>query len=113
MRPMTRYLLSFVLMGVACIRADAQTPQSPLAPLPSAGDMWKYRQTKPGQQVGREHVVQVRSAAAGKIVDDTMVAGQAPVEAEHRSGAYLISQGVSLFSPYLNVLGPVASTVRA
>ena len=78
--------------------------------LPSPGDTWKYRQTKPGQGGGREHVVQVRSSGAGKIVDDLMIAGQAPIEIDHTSGAYLVNQGVSLFSPYLNVLGPMGSS---
>ena len=77
---------------------------------PSPGDTWKYRQTKLGQGGGREHVVQVRSSGGGKIVDEVMIAGQAPIETDHTSGAYLINQGVSLFSPYLNVLGPMGSS---
>jgi len=89
---------------------SSRAPSASGSRLPSPGDTWKYRQSKPGQGGGREHVVQVRSSAVGKIVDDLTIAGQAPVEIEHTSGAYLINQGVSLFSPYLNVLGPMGSS---
>jgi hypothetical protein len=78
--------------------------------LPSPGDTWKYRQTKPGLGGGREHLVQVRRT--GPLVDEVSVAGQAPVESEHATGVYLINQGVSLFSPYLNVLGEFGTTRR-
>ena len=102
--------------AVTTAAAEA-TPVTTAAPaarsgsrFPSPGDTWKYRQTKLGQGGGREHVVQVRSSGGGKIVDEVMIAGQAPIETDHTSGAYLIFQGVSLFSPYLNVLGPMGSS---
>lgn len=89
---------------------SSRAPSASKSPLPSPGDTWKYRQSKPGQGGGREHVVQVRSSSGGKIVDDLVIAGQAPVEIDHTSGAYLVFEGVSQFSPYLNVLGPMGSS---
>jgi hypothetical protein len=99
-----------VATAAASATATATPAPRSASPFPSPGDTWKYRQSKPGQSGGREHVVQVRSAVGGKIVDDLTIAGQAPVETDHTSGAYLINQGVSLFSPYLNVLGPWGSS---
>jgi hypothetical protein len=90
--------------------SSSRAPSASRSPLPSPGDSWKYRQTKPGQGGGREHVVQVRKT--GPLIDEVSVAGQAPVENEHTAGVYLVNQGVSLFSPYLNVLGEFGSTRR-
>ena len=110
---MGRTLLILMWGAMALGSAVAQTPAAPAgsaSPRPSPGDTWKYRQTKPGMGGGRDHLVQVRSYEGGRLVDEVSVAGQAPVQNEHSGGFYLVNQGVSLFSPYLNVLGELAST---
>jgi hypothetical protein len=81
------------------------------SPLPSKGDTWKYRaaDSRAGA-AAHEYVVRVKEAASGRIVDELSIDGGSWSEREHMSGAYLMSQGQSLFSPYLNVLGQMTGT---
>ena len=108
---MGRTLRMLLLGSLAALAAGHASGQQPAAGAwPQPGDTWKYRQTKPGQGGGRDHLVQVRSSGGGKLVDEVSVAGQAPLQNEHSGGFYLVNQGVSLFSPYLHVMGQLAST---
>jgi hypothetical protein len=51
----------------------------------------------------------VKSVAQGKLVDEISVGGGPWIEREHARGAYMIPQGVSLFSPYLTAFGWAAT----
>jgi len=73
--------------------------------LPSVGDRWTYRvsptrgSTSP---LGRNHVVSVVAASRDVVLDAVAVDGMKPKEWAHVRGAYVVGQGASVFSPYLN-----------
>ena len=75
---------------------------------PQIGDTWTYRLTyvrrfgspTPTPSV-RTHVVKIDAATGSEIVDQVLVDGQVAPNAAHSPGAYLLTQGVSVFSPYL------------
>jgi hypothetical protein len=73
---------------------------------PRAGDSWVYRltdlvQQRPGQR--RKYTVTVTASAEGGIVDHVILEGIAPVESKHGKGSYLVTQGVTVLSPYLGL----------
>lgn len=75
--------------------------------LPQAGDTWTYRLTYP-KRFGvplptpsvRTHIVKVDSSSGSEIVDQVLVDGAPATGTSHARGAYLLTQGVSVFSPY-------------
>ncbi len=88
--------------------------------LPQAGDSWTYRLSYPrlrgqwGQpdRAPSTHAIKVGMASAGEIVDQISVAGGAPSDVKHRKGGYLLSEGASIFSPYLAVFESIAPGQR-
>lgn len=73
---------------------------------PRAGDSWVYRltdlvQRRPAQQ--RKYTVTVTASAEGGIVDHVILEGTAPVESKHGKGSYLVTQGITVLSPYLGL----------
>jgi hypothetical protein len=76
--------------------------------VPQAGDTWTYRLTYP-KRFGvplpvpsmRTHIVKVDSSSANEIVDQVLIDGAPASSSRHTQGAYLLTQGVSIFSPYL------------
>jgi hypothetical protein len=92
------------------IPAPAAAPPAPRAPgAVSVGDTWTYRVAQRGGP-GATQEVRVASVMADGLVEETH--GDGPVlRAEHRRGAYLVPAGrLTLFSPYLPVLQPLAVT---
>jgi len=79
---------------------------------PHVGDTWTYRLSYPrlrgqwGQssKPSATHVIKVGAATEGQIVDQLSIDGGAPTDTTHTKGAYLATQGMSIFSPYLEVL---------
>jgi len=63
-----------------------------------------------GRDQPANHVVKVTAVEGGKIVDQVSVDGGAPQETTHAPGGYLVTQGVSLYSPYLIAYGDSAPT---
>lgn len=88
--------------------------------VPQAGDTWTYRLTYPrlrgqwGQPTRppATHVVKAGAVADGRIVDHLSIDGGTPSEAAHPAGAYLLPQGVSVFSPYLASLSELSASSR-
>ena len=93
-------------------------PTRPPAPevawtLPKPGDSWTYRLTTI-RRVGelrrepeRSIVVTLGAARGDEIVDEVTVDGGKPLETKHGKGGELIAQGAAVFSPYLQLLGPL------
>jgi hypothetical protein len=72
---------------------------------PVAGDSWIYRLTdvergRPVRQ--RKYLVTIANAQGG-IVDQVSIEGGVPLQSTHGTGSYLISQAVSVLSPYFTV----------
>ena len=73
---------------------------------PQIGDTWTYQLSYP-RRFGitspppRTHVVRVDTVTESEVVDQVLVDGQASPSAPHAKGPYLLTQGVSVFSPYL------------
>jgi hypothetical protein len=97
--------------------------------MPQVGDTWTYRLSYPsgsgarhiglptqersdvlGRDQPSSHVVKVTAVEGEKIVDQVSVDGAVPQETAHAAGGYLVTQGVSVFSPYLIVYGDAAPT---
>jgi hypothetical protein len=110
---------------LAALAKPAATPQLvtpiPVAPpaalrkmtsetrMPRVGDTWTYRLSYPrlrgqwGQSVRApsDHAVKVEAIEGGRIVDLVSIDGGTPVKTSHGAETYLVTQGVSVFSPYL------------
>ncbi|HUQ26822.1 MAG TPA: hypothetical protein VM140_14245 [Burkholderiales bacterium] len=77
--------------------------------MPQVGDTWTYRLSYPklrgqwGQNVRAPsgQTVKVEAIDGGRIVDLVSIDGGTPVKTTHGSETYLVTQGVSVFSPYL------------
>jgi len=74
---------------------------------PRPGDTWTYRVTyrsRRGQPAPtpsqRTHVIKVSSVSSSEILDRLVVDDVQESDAAHKEGAYLLTQGVSVFSPY-------------
>jgi len=72
---------------------------------PAAGDTWTYRLSIPKQPLQstpppQTYVVKVRSASQSEIVDELSAESGSADTNRHSGGAYLMTQGVSVFSPY-------------
>ena len=80
--------------------------------LPQPGDTWTYRLSYPKrfgvptpQPSTRTFIVKVDSVSDSAIVDQVLVDGAAAMSSQHTAGAYLLTQGVSVFSPYFDAFG--------
>lgn len=101
--------------GGAVAAAAATPPSAASAPAstpgpPQVGDTWTYRATyirrrgeAPPNPAVRTHVVKVEAASDSEIVDQLTVDGVAVATRKHAKGAYLVPQGVSIFSPYVGL----------
>jgi hypothetical protein len=99
--------------------AVAAVPSAPAAAptpgLPQAGDTWTYRAThirRRGEMragpATRTHVVRVAAASASEIVEELVIDGAPAPATTHVKGAYLLSQGVAIFSPHLGQWGDLS-----
>jgi hypothetical protein len=87
--------------------------------VPQPGDTWTYRLSYP-KRFGvplptpsvRTHIVRVDSSTSGEIVDQVLVDGAPASGSRHVPGAHLLTQGVSIFSPYLVAFGDLAPGAR-
>lgn len=87
--------------------------------VPQPGDTWTYRLSYP-KRFGvplpvpsvRTHIVRVDSSSATEIVDQVLVDGAPASGSRHVPGAHLLTQGVSIFSPYLIAFGDLAAGAR-
>ena len=96
----------------APVRPAPAAPVALAAPsggrLPQVGDTWTYRLSYP-KRFGiplpepsvRTLIVRIDSASETEIVDQVLVDGAQASATRHAKGAYLLTQGVSIFSPYL------------
>ena len=72
--------------------------------LPSKGDTWTYKLTEPKRRSGpkqRSYNVKVEAASPWAILEQFTIEGEPPDGWVHAPGAYLVSTGVSILSPYL------------
>jgi hypothetical protein len=72
--------------------------------LPSKGDTWTYKLTEPKRTAGpkeRSYSVTVQAASPWAILEEFNLEGTPPDGWVHSPGAYLVSAGVSILSPYL------------
>ncbi len=79
--------------------------------LPQPGDRWTYQLTerKPrGEPRQRSYTVRVVATTPTAIVDRFSIDDREGHDWEHERGGYLLSQGASIFSPYLQVFENVA-----
>ena len=87
---------------------------------PSTGDTWTYRLSYPrlrGQWGQRErpaatHVVRADTVSQSEVAEQFAVDGGTPRAVRHPKGSYIVTEGVSLFSPYLAVFEKVAPGLR-
>jgi hypothetical protein len=93
---------------LAAAPAAASAPPTP--GLPQAGDTWTYRATyirrrgeAPVNPAIRTHVVRIESASEAEIVDQLTIDGGQAISTKHVKGAYLVPQGLSIFSPYVGL----------
>jgi hypothetical protein len=73
---------------------------------PQVGDNWTYYLIQRGRDVNpaaRTYVVKVVYSSEAKISDQVSLAGRPPEERDHVRGRYLVTQVVSILSPYLGV----------
>lgn len=82
---------------------------------PRPGDTWTYQvayRSRRGQPAPipsrRVHVIEVTSVSSSEIVDRVSVDGIDGEAAVHTDGSYLLTQGVSVFSPYYLVFHDVS-----
>lgn len=104
--------------SAAQLAASVPTMAGAAAPtpgLPQAGDTWTYRATyirrrgeAPVNPAVRTHVVRIESASEAEIVDLLTVDGGPAISTKHAKGAYLVPQGLSVFSPYVGVFHDIS-----
>jgi hypothetical protein len=71
--------------------------------LPAVGDAWTYRLTerRRSNRTERDYVVKIASVSATEIVEHSVLDEDSSGQSQHGPGAYLVSSGASVFSPYL------------
>jgi hypothetical protein len=82
------------------------------ARFPQVGDTWTYELIQRGRDVSprpRRYAVKVVYSSEAKISDQVSLEGGAPAESDHTRGRYLVTQVVSVLSPYLGVFEEPAS----
>jgi hypothetical protein len=100
-----------VAPSAAVAAAPAAAPAS-TSRFPQVGDTWTYELTQRGRNVPagpRAYAVKVVYSTEAKISDQVTLGGGKPEEWDHARGRYLVTQVVSILSPYLGVFqDPVA-----
>lgn len=89
----------------------AAAPTSAVAPnanprFPQVGDTWTYDLIQRGVNLRpgpRSYVVKVVYSSEAKISDQVSLGGGRPEEWDHTGGRYLVTQVVSILSPYLGI----------
>jgi hypothetical protein len=101
--------------AVPLASATATAPLSPSPGMPRVGDTWTYRATyirrrgeAPVNPAVRTHVVRVEAASESEIVDHLSVDGASASKTTHAKGAYLVLQGLSVFSPYVGLFHDIS-----
>jgi hypothetical protein len=96
--------------AAASVPAAAPTPG-----MPQVGDIWTYRATRIWRRgeihsgpTERTYVVRVAAVSETEIVEELAIDGVPATSTTHTKGAYLISQGVSIFSPHLALWGDLS-----
>lgn len=75
--------------------------------LPRPGDSWTYRLREPKRANGpkeRTLVVTATGASSVEVSDELAIDGAPPVTLTHARGGQLITEGASVFSPYLPLI---------
>jgi len=95
--------------AVATAPAEASRA-APTPGMPQVGDTWTYRATlirrrgeAPIERPIRTHVIRVESASDAEIVDHLTIDGAPAASSKHTAGAYLETQDLSIFSPYVGL----------
>lgn len=86
--------------------ATLSAPPAAHQRFPQVGDTWTYDLIQRGRDVRpapRPYVVKVVYSSEAKISDQVSLGGGPPVESDHARGRYLVTQVVSILSPYLGV----------
>jgi hypothetical protein len=85
---------------------------------PQVGDAWTYRATRVWRRgeihsgpTVQTHVVKVAAASESEVVDQLTIDGATPVSTTHTRGAYLVTQGYSIFSPYLGLWADISQPI--
>lgn len=83
---------------------------------PQPGDTWVYQLVEPKRIAGpkqRSMTVTVARVSESEIVDQMYIDGETTTSSIHPRGRYLLTQGTSLFSPYLATFGdlPLAGSL--
>lgn len=88
---------------------------TPSPGLPQVGDSWTYRAThirRRGEMragpATRTHVVRVAAASESEIVEELVIDGAPAPATRHTKGAYIVSQGMAIFSPHLGQWGDLS-----
>ena len=79
---------------------------------PQVGDTWTYELIQRGRDVSprpRRYAVKVVYSSDAKISDQVSLENGKPEETDHTRGRYLVTQVVSVLSPYLGVFEEPAS----
>ena len=87
-------------------RLELLASVAPLGPVgirfPHVGDTWTYRlSTRQSGNRNSSYVVTVTASGEGGIVDQATLQTAAPAPATHVNGRYLVTQGITVLSPYL------------
>jgi hypothetical protein len=86
--------------------ATLSAPPAAQTRFPQVGDTWTYDLIQRGRDVRpapRPYLVKVVYSSEAKISDHVSLGGGPPVESDHPRGRYLVTQVVSILSPYLGV----------
>jgi hypothetical protein len=95
-----------VAVSAVVIPAASAAPNATSSRFPQVGDTWTYELSQRGRGVkpGRQgYVVKVVYSSEAKISDQVSLGGGPPDESDHARGRYLVTQVVSVLSPYLAV----------
>lgn len=94
----------------AIVASSVSAAAGAAAGMPQPGDTWTYRATHirrrgeaPVERPIRSHVIRIESVSESEVVDRVAVDGATPIETKHARGAYIVAQGVSVFSPYFGL----------
>ncbi|MEA3192336.1 MAG: hypothetical protein QOD26_669 [Betaproteobacteria bacterium] len=101
-------------------RGSAVQPVPATAGPPQPGDSWTYRLTYPyrfGELPGSKPSATMYAFTVGAISDTDIVEqlsidGREQNNTKHGKGGYLVSQGVSVYSPYLAVYEPILAKAQ-
>lgn len=87
------------------------TPSPSDTRLPQVGDAWSYRLSEP-RRATRGYTVTVAASSDVAVLESYAVEGGASGQWAHTNNNYLVSVGVSLFSPYLSAFEDLVPGTR-